>query len=63
MGNFDDLPDELRRHIFSYLRNKARDCCAICNIVCVWDKKVREMYIARNDGPKYVICRRCWIGY
>ncbi len=25
MSNFDDLPDELRRHIFSYLRDKARD--------------------------------------
>jgi len=23
----------------------------------------RDMYVVRNDGPKYVICRRCWIGY
>ena len=35
MSKFDDLPDELRGHIFSYLRDKARDCCAMCNIVCV----------------------------
>ena len=26
---FDNLPDELRKHIFSYLRNRARDCCAM----------------------------------
>ena len=55
MSSFDDLPDELRRYIFSYLRNRARDCCVMCNIVCVWDTKIRDMYVVRNDGPKYVI--------
>lgn len=63
MSKFDDLPDELRRYIFSYLRSRASDCCAMCNKVCVWDKKVNDMYIVRNDGPKYVICRICWISY
>ena len=61
MNSFDYLPDELRKHIFSYLRNRAQDYCAKCNIVCVWDKKIRDIYIVRNNGPKHVICRRCWI--
>lgn len=63
MSKFDDLPDELRKYIFSYLRSKARDYCCMCNKVCVWDEKVNDMYVVRNDGPKYVICRICWISY
>ena len=59
---FDKLPNELRRLIFMFLKNKSPDYCHLCNISNVWNSKKIEMY--RMYLPEeYVVCKRCWIGY
>ena len=54
----DNLPDELRKYIFSFLRKKERDQCLLCQS---W-YKTNDIY--RFAGfESYTVCKRCWIGY
>ena len=55
----DELPIELRKYIFSFLKKK-RYRCLLCNILSNLDNK--NMYEYKGlDG--YIVCKRCWIGY
>ena len=54
----NNLPHELRKYIFSFLKNKDRDQCQICQIWCNY------VDIYRFSGfESYSVCKKCWIGY
>ena len=44
--------DDLRREIFSYLRKHPKRKCIKCNKVLIWDKKVND-YVLIRDEYKY----------
>jgi hypothetical protein len=61
--------DDLRRHIFSFLRKEPKKKCSICEDVCVWDKTVKHhldinlsLFGFRN-GNSDTYCTECWQTY
>lgn len=54
----NNLPDELRKHIFSFLKKRERDQCQLC---LIW-YKARNIY-KFSGFESYSVCKRCWIGY
>ena len=61
--------NDLRRHIFSFLRKKPKKVCSICNDVCVWDKTVKHhleinlnLFGFRN-GISDTYCKECYQEY
>jgi len=54
--------DDLRREIFSYLRKEPKVKCFYCDLVCVWDKKIINLYFSEkytNITPTHS-CYKCY---
>ena len=56
---FDNLPIELRKLIFTFLKPRSYRC-ELCYIVSSLDNKNMFEY---KGSESYIVCKRCWIGY
>ena len=53
---------DLRHVIWSYLRKEPKVKCYDCGVICVWDKKMINVYYTEyidDHMPRY-ICMQCY---